>query len=177
MLAGRRCDPLHGYLAAGVSLTAGLASGTVAYLCKFSENSSLIARIAVGRSPSAIAVDPRSGHVFVANSGDNTLTMLDARSGAVLRTIIVGAYPDQMQVNPQTERVFVMNEGDGSVSVVDARTGDSLGALPLPEPSSGPAVDGHQSTAFAFAAPGGGTSGLGGQPGAIGGWSPGSSAG
>jgi DNA-binding beta-propeller fold protein YncE len=88
-----------------------------------SASSAVIAISAVGRTPSAIVVDPRSGHVFVTNSIDDMVTMLDARTGRVLHTTSVGDDPDQLQVNPRTERVFVLNQTDGSVSVLDARTG------------------------------------------------------
>jgi hypothetical protein len=42
---------------------------------------------AVGRHPSAIAVDARRGHVFVANAYDGSVSMVEARSGRVLRTL------------------------------------------------------------------------------------------
>jgi YVTN family beta-propeller protein len=111
--------------------------------------SPLLAVSAVGRTPSALAVDPRSGHLFVANSFDDTVTMLDARTGRVLHTTSVGGYPDQLQINPRTERVFVLNQIDGSVSVLDARTGALQRTLTL---SVGPAqaVDHQTPDIFVF---------------------------
>jgi YVTN family beta-propeller protein len=76
-----------------------------------------------------MAADPRSGHVFVANSVDGTVSMLDARTGRVLHTVAVGGYPDQVQVNPHTTRAFVLNAADDSVSVLDTRTGVVLRTL------------------------------------------------
>ena len=90
----------------------------------------------MGRTPSALAVDPRSGHVFVANSADNTVTMLDARTGRVLRTTVVGSAPEQLQVNPHTAHAFVLSADDGSVSVLDTRSGAVLRTLRL---GAGPA--------------------------------------
>jgi YVTN family beta-propeller protein len=109
----------------------------------------LLASSAVGRTPSAVAVDPRSGHVFVANSTDNTVSMLDARTGRVLHTTAVGGDPDQLQINPRTERVFVLNHGDGSVSVLDARTGTMQRTLRLGQGSE-PAVAHPHAAIFVF---------------------------
>jgi YVTN family beta-propeller protein len=127
----------HGALAAGVA--AALLACAVACAWRAHASSPFIAISAVGRAPSAVVVDPRSDHVFVANSADNTVTMLDARTGRVLQLIGVGGDPDQLQVNPRTERAFVLNEGDGSVSVLDTRSGAllrtlQLGLVPAPPP-------------------------------------------
>src|SRR5439155_24036597 len=43
--------------------------------------------IPVGASPGHVAVDARTGRAFVTNNSDNSLSVLDARSGAVLRTV------------------------------------------------------------------------------------------
>jgi hypothetical protein len=54
-------------------LTTGLLAlavpGGVVLVHATRAQTALLATSAVGRAPSAIAMDPRSGHVFVANSG------------------------------------------------------------------------------------------------------------
>jgi YVTN family beta-propeller protein len=112
-------------------------------------SSPLIAVSAVGRMPSAIAVDPRSGHIFVANSADNTVTILDTRTGRVLDVIGVGDNPNQLQVNPRTARAFVFNAADGSVSVLDTRSGAVLRTLRL-GPVPAPALDQQNGATFVF---------------------------
>ncbi len=86
--------------------------------------------VPVGRAPSALALDPRTARVFVADSDAASVTMLDAHSGAVLRTIPVGADPSALAVDVRTNRVFVVNATfagtRGSVSVLNASTGDLL---------------------------------------------------
>ena len=121
----------------------------------------LIATSPVGHAPSAIAVDPRSGHVFIANSA-TTRSPCSMRAPARCSGPSSWVPSRQVQVNPQTERVFVLNEGDGSVSVVDARTGAVLGTL---RPTSWPVrLRTPAGAIFAFAAPGA-APGLGGLPG------------
>jgi YVTN family beta-propeller protein len=94
-------------------------------------------------------VDPRSGHAFVANSADNTVTVLDTRTGRVLHTIGVGDNPNQLQVNPRTARAFVFNAADGSMSVLDTRSGAVLRTLRL-GPVPAPALDQQNGATFVF---------------------------
>jgi YVTN family beta-propeller protein len=83
----------------------------------------------VGWAPlTNLAVDARRGRVFVINrfdtgsTGDGSVSVLDARSGDLLRTIGVGRHPISLAVDEATARVFVVNTNvgqPGSVSVID----------------------------------------------------------
>src|SRR5919204_5566678 len=53
----------------------------------------LVRTVTVGRGSHAVAVDERSGHVFVTNGMDNSVSMIDVRSAAVLHTIPVDSGP------------------------------------------------------------------------------------
>jgi YVTN family beta-propeller protein len=85
----------------------------------------LLRSVTVGMLPTAVAVDERSGRVFVANKGpvdsnlvplgNGTVTVLDARSGAVLRTVPVGTYPTAITVDERAGRAFVVNASGTSV--------------------------------------------------------------
>ncbi len=84
-------------------------------------------------SPQAVAVDARTGHVFVTDDsgGVGRVRMVDGATGAVLRTIAGGPSPRGVAVDARTGRVFVANWGPtyrdtGSVSVLDAATGMAL---------------------------------------------------
>src|SRR5205823_1761384 len=89
------------------------------------------------QSPWAVAVDDRTGRVFVLGGGiddayvrplgmSGTVSMLDARTGAVLRTVAVGVGPSAIAVDERRGRVFVANTSSNSVSVLDARGGALL---------------------------------------------------
>lgn len=68
---------------------------------------------------SGIAVNPTTGHVFVANSARDTVTVFDGPTSTVLATVAVGDDPGMLGVNPVTNRVYVSNRGDDTVQVFE----------------------------------------------------------
>jgi YVTN family beta-propeller protein len=70
-------------------------------------------------------VDERAERVLVVNQSSNTVTVLDAQKGAVLRTVAVGEYPDSAALDARRGRAFV-GAFDGTVSVIDTRSGKLL---------------------------------------------------
>ncbi len=98
----------------------------------------LIRTVRIGWGPSDIAVAAWAGHVFVANSWlkdkyinspRGTVSMIDARSGRLLRTITVADTPIAIQADPVTGRIFVLSGMDGGISMLDARTGRVIGTI------------------------------------------------
>ncbi len=81
-----------------------------------------------------IVVDDRSGRVFVSSAYAESVSMLDATSGRLLRTV-GGTHPGPMAVDAHTRRVFVLNGGggtsNGTVSILDSATGRVLGRTPV----------------------------------------------
>lgn len=57
--------------------------------------------------------------VFVANTGSNTVSVIDAASNTVIGTVPVGVRPRHVEVSPDGRRVFVSNQGSDTVSVID----------------------------------------------------------
>ena len=75
--------------------------------------------INVGLDPVGISSD--GTHAWVANSGDNTVTEIDASTGAVVQTIGVGNAPEG--ISTDGTHVWVTNEDDDTVTEIDASTG------------------------------------------------------
>ena len=78
----------------------------------------------VGASPFGVAVDPTGGFAYVANQGDDTVSVIDfyappTNSPAVTATIGVGSAPSWVAVNPAGTRAYVTNYGGNTVSVID----------------------------------------------------------
>src|SRR5256714_4834586 len=70
------------------------------------------------RLGSTIAVDEKTRRVFVANPSDDTVSVLDAWSGAVLRRVRVGHVPDALGVGGRSGDGFVGNWGGPSGRMV-----------------------------------------------------------
>lgn len=105
-------------------LLAGSASGLV-YLLN-ARNGRLLHTVAAGHLPRAIAVDDRTGHAFVYNAGDATVSMLDTGSGQILRTTTHIWGGDELAVDAAAGRVFAAASNTWAVSVLDATTGALL---------------------------------------------------
>lgn len=76
-----------------------------------------------------IAIDLQGQRLFVTNPGSGTLTVIDARTGRLLKTVKTGNAPLDVAWNPNVRQAYVSNRGngeDGTVTVVD---GDSYAVL------------------------------------------------
>jgi YVTN family beta-propeller protein len=84
------------------------------------------AAVTTASQPAALAVAPGGRSVLVANEGADTLSVVDAASGAVTATVKVGLEPDAVAVVPGNAgghgTALVANFGDGTVTPVDLAT-------------------------------------------------------
>jgi YVTN family beta-propeller protein len=79
----------------------------------------------VGSYPRDVAVDIDYQRAFVANAGDDTVSVVDSADWNVLDTVPVGREPVGVAVNQTTHRVYVSNQGpsndpDDTVTIIDA---------------------------------------------------------
>lgn len=93
--------------------------------------------ITVGAGPRGVAVDPVTGLVYVTDSGGDggtfatggpgsTVSVISARTNAVVGSITVGVGPGSVAVNAATNTIYVADADNGNgdtVSVIDGRTG------------------------------------------------------
>ncbi|KZS64505.1 YncE family protein [Mycobacterium kansasii] len=70
----------------------------------------------------AAAVDPGTHTVYVVNTEDNTVLVIDGKTRTVTATVFVGDYPNSVAVDPTTHTVYVTNLHDDTVSVIDGST-------------------------------------------------------
>jgi DNA-binding beta-propeller fold protein YncE len=78
-----------------------------------------------------LAFDSARGRLFVANTSNNTLDVVDVKAGTLLKQV-----PDQgrargVAYSPEADRVFVGCGTGGVCSVLDGKTYDVLKAIPL----------------------------------------------
>jgi YVTN family beta-propeller protein len=80
--------------------------------------------VRVGSVPVALAVDPVTNRIYVANHGSGDVTVIDGATNTVTATVTAGADPQNLALNPVTNTVYVVDEGtccsftDGSVTVI-----------------------------------------------------------
>jgi YVTN family beta-propeller protein len=88
------------------------------------------ATVAVGASPQALAIDKTTDTIYVTNTGDDTVSVINGATcnGSDISgcdqtppTVAVGTGPRAVAVNPATDTIYVGNGFDGTVSVVDGR--------------------------------------------------------
>ena len=92
------------------------------------------ATVPVGNGPFALAVDRLTDTVYVANSGDNTVSVIDgatcngthhAGCSQTPPTVAVGSGPLGVAVDEQTNTVYVTNNNTNTVSMINGTTCDS----------------------------------------------------
>ncbi len=85
----------------------------------------------VGKEPKGVAVDS-TGLVYVANSGESSVTVLDA-SGAVKGTVALSGPAWSVAVDPRTDLAYLaVQSGPKSVAAVDGRTLSVRAQVDLP---------------------------------------------
>ncbi|HUK63200.1 MAG TPA: hypothetical protein VLV15_07705 [Dongiaceae bacterium] len=90
-----------------------------------------------------VALSPETGHGFVSEGRDSTVTMFDLGTLAVLRREPVPARnPDAIVSDPASRRVFTFGGGSRNAVALDARTDSVVGAVPLPGKPEFAVVDG-----------------------------------
>jgi YVTN family beta-propeller protein len=82
-----------------------------------------------GSEPNAGAVDPRTGYVYAANSGSNSVAVIT--DCTKIADIPVGSYPNAIAYNPCNGYIYVVNSGENpaTVSVI---SGTQVIADPIP---------------------------------------------
>jgi YVTN family beta-propeller protein len=121
-----------------ISLVAGCASGTkVAPISSTSSttpsnpSTQASAPVVTGTAqPLAMAYNPTTNVVYVANGEGNTVSVVDGTSFEVLDTITVEADPTGIAVNPVTNKIYVVNSGAESLSVIDGTTNTITATIP-----------------------------------------------
>jgi YVTN family beta-propeller protein len=97
--------------------------------------------IMIGLHASAMALSPNGRWLVVANSGSDTLSVIDTRSDGVAETIcarqnpadLFGAQPNALAFDKSGDRLFVCNGTQNAVAVFDLSPGNSrmLGLIPV----------------------------------------------
>jgi len=90
--------------------------------------------IPVGSWPYGAAVAPDGKKVYVTNSGDNNVSVIDTAINTVIATIPVGNYPWGVAVSPDGKKVYVANTVSSDISIIDTATNTVIAIVPIGAP-------------------------------------------
>ena len=95
--------------------------------------------IVVGENPTdVVATDTRA---YVADSGSNSISVLDTLNGTVLQTISLKSAPTMLAITPDGDRVYATSAEAGTVSVIDTATFSVIRTINVGDTPTGIAVD------------------------------------
>jgi YVTN family beta-propeller protein len=85
--------------------------------------------VPVGNGPSALAVNPKTNKIYVANIRSNNVTVIDGKTNKTT-TVPAGPMPNAVAINPVTNKIYVSNQNldapnandPGTVTVIDGKT-------------------------------------------------------
>ncbi|WP_348270052.1 putative Ig domain-containing protein [Edaphobacter paludis] len=84
----------------------------------------------VGTTPSAVAVNPVTNQIYIANYASDTATMINGATNTTA-TMTVGSEPDAVAVNSVTNQIYVANKGSNTVTVIDGGTNTVSTTVPV----------------------------------------------
>ena len=125
--------PITPILAAGaiVAVVGGIVIG---YLVRGNPTSSpyrVIGTVPVGKHPLGLVVDPATHTLYVADLGNDTVSVIDAATRKVTATLPVGRYPSGVTIDPVTHRVYVANAYSDTLSVIADSADRSVETIPV----------------------------------------------
>jgi YVTN family beta-propeller protein len=81
--------------------------------------------VSAGASPYAVAVNPVTNRIYVANYGSHNVTIIDGATNSTT-TVATGSNPYCLAVDPVTNKVYVANRGSANVTVIDGATNSTI---------------------------------------------------
>jgi YVTN family beta-propeller protein len=92
--------------------------------------SSNLTTLPAGEIPCAIAMNSQANQLYVANYGDNSVSVIDTSTARKTATIPAGRHPKAIAFDAIRNLVYVANTGDGTVTVIDAANNGVVATLP-----------------------------------------------
>ncbi|HEX5415276.1 MAG TPA: YncE family protein, partial [Chloroflexota bacterium] len=122
--------------ATAAAVTAAAPTATV----PISNGQAGIATIKVGQGISAVAVNPSTNMIYVANGFDHSIVVINGATKSIINRIPIEAAPQyRLAVNPSTNTLYVT--GNNSVMVIDGATNQVSTTIKLDGPPSAVAVN------------------------------------
>ena len=98
------------------------------------QNCAIIERLPVGDAPYAVTYDRGRQRVYVGNAGDDTVSIVDAGTVALVNTVRLGGlgHPQDLALDPVRDRLYVtyaLSPKYGAIAAIDASSGQVISRL------------------------------------------------
>lgn len=140
----------YGLVGLALAVAAAIGGGVMAYRVNAAPLVYAVPLGATAAHNSSIAVDVKSGRVFVADGATLRLTVLDARNGAVVARDDLAQVPLAMAVDERARRVVLLasTPRQYQVDILDASSGAILSTAAVGQQAGAVAVDARRDHAF-----------------------------
>ncbi|HTD23612.1 MAG TPA: Ig-like domain repeat protein [Terriglobales bacterium] len=98
-----------------------LLSTTVVLLCLAAIpvcGETVTATVNVGTAPDAVALNPVTNKIYIANASSNNVTVIDGATNTIT-TVGTGTTPKAIALNPVTNKIYVADSGNNKVTVIN----------------------------------------------------------
>lgn len=122
------------------------------------EQNKIIRRIPVGLNPGPMCLNNQEDKLYVVNTGNDSVTIIDAYNFNVIKTLHIGSSstssaPVAIFAAANVNRVYVAHSGDRAVTIIDSVTDTVIKQVDLPSGSGYPfAFAGKVNSLFVFVA-------------------------
>ncbi len=104
--------------------------------------------IGAGQLPCAIAANENTHLLYVANCGDDSVTVIDETKRAAAKTVHVGSHPQAVAVDAKRNMIYVANTHGDSLTIIDGSSNDVVATLPAGTNPYAVAVDASSGAIF-----------------------------
>ncbi|HEX9293856.1 MAG TPA: YncE family protein, partial [Gemmatimonadales bacterium] len=105
-----------------------MANDTVAIVDPIAHN--IVGLIGVGVTPEGMAINPVTRKLYVANMGDQTVSVVDLNTNSLVKNeFVFSNQPQRIAVDPIKNRIYVAGYGSFLVDRIDGNTDTNIGYL------------------------------------------------
>ena len=107
--------------------------------------------IQVGPTPSYLVFNPNTSKLYVTNTQNNSISVLDTNRNQTIDDIYLqGKLPSKLVINPNSNKVYVVSSGSNNISVINGRDDNVLNDVELPFNVSDIAINPNENKTYAI---------------------------
>ncbi len=127
---------------------ANRGSHTVTVVETGSAQPGAVLQLSTDEGPEGIDISPQGHEVWVGNTRDGSVNIIDVASGTIVQKLAVGKSLIRIRFTPDGSRVIVSDNAAGEVIIMDATTRAVIKRLPAKDAPMGIAITADGKTAF-----------------------------